>query len=48
MHELTVHGRSSTTINMIMRFYHEPREDYSAAVFESSESAPNSHRHISV
>jgi len=58
MHELTVHGRSSTTINMIMRFYHEPREDIRryndpavseiAAVFESSDGAPPSHRHVSV
>lgn len=58
MHELTVHGGSSTTINMIMRFYHEPREDIRryndptvseiAAVFESSDGAPPSHRQISV
>ncbi|KAL4101110.1 hypothetical protein QTP88_021130 [Uroleucon formosanum] len=43
---------------MIMRFYHEPREDIrryndptlseTAAVFESSDGAPPSHRHISV
>jgi len=41
-----------------MRFYHEPREDIRryndptvseiAAVFESSDGAPPSHRHISV
>jgi hypothetical protein len=45
MYELTVHGGSSTTINMIMRFYHDPRGDIRryndptvseiAAVFES-------------
>jgi len=58
MHELAVHGGSSTTINMILRFYHEPREKIRryndptvseiAAVFESSDGAPLSHRHISV
>jgi len=58
MHKHTVHGKSSTTINMVMRFCHEPSEDtrrYNdptvseiTAVFESSDSAPPSHRHISV
>jgi hypothetical protein len=57
MHELTVHDESSTTINLVMRFYHEPREDIRryvptvseiAAVFESSDGAPISLRHTSV
>lgn len=27
MHKLTVQGESSTNVNMVMRFHHEPRED---------------------
>jgi hypothetical protein len=57
MHELTVHNESSTTINLVMRFYYGPREDIRrydptvseiAVVFESSNGAPISHRNILV
>jgi hypothetical protein len=57
MHELTVHDESSTPINLVMQFYHEPREDIRrynptvseiVEVFESSDGAHISHRHISV
>jgi len=33
MHELTVHGESLTTINMVMRFYHKPKEDIHRSIF---------------
>jgi len=33
MHELTVHGESLTTINMVMRFYHKPKEDSHRSIF---------------